>query len=54
MSKHPKEINNELRDIGTTTSETTNIRKTRHTDKPVQIDPPIAGTGRVDNRKDTV
>lgn len=48
----PEETNEELRDLLTHQAGATNLHKTRHTDKPVQIDPPIAGSGIIDNRED--
>jgi hypothetical protein len=48
----PEDINEELRDLGTHAAGATDLHKTSHTDKPVQIDPPIAGSGIIDNRED--
>jgi hypothetical protein len=47
-----EETNEELRDILTHQAGSTDLHKTRHTDKPVQIDPPIAGSGIIDSRED--
>lgn len=49
---NPEETNEELRDLLTHQAGATDLHKTRHTDKPVQIDPPIAGSGIIDNRED--
>jgi hypothetical protein len=47
-----EEVNEELKDLGTHQAGATDLHKTIHTDKPVQIDPPIAGSGIHDERED--
>jgi hypothetical protein len=42
----------ELQDLGTHQAGATDLHKTRHTEKPVQIEPPIAGSGIYDKRED--
>lgn len=50
MSENPEKTNEELRDIGTHAAGATDLHKTISTEKPVQINPPIAGSGIIDNR----
>lgn len=38
------ETNEELRDLGTHMAGATQLHKTRNTEEPVQIDPPVAPT----------
>jgi hypothetical protein len=47
-----QEPNEELRDLGTHQAGATDLHKTSHTDSPVQINPPIAGSGIYDKREE--
>lgn len=48
-------VNNQLEDIGTEMAGAVNLHKTRTTDGPVQIDPPVQDNpGAVDMRSENV